>query len=177
MELTKEQIKELEELLLKYDQPILTADILETFIKKYKISLRSIIRRDTQKKFKTGYSFNEYSTNIKLQSNYNKNNIFIRCQCGKKYVTILFGFHKRKYKEPLCDLCYRKTYMYDSVWRKNNSDSQKIAQNRPETLLKQHLSQKKDFKISMLSKNIVRMAKNYGNQLIIEKNVWQIKNY
>lgn len=89
------------------------------------------------------YSWNEFQTNPKLHSKYNKNNLYIRCPCGKDYVCIVFGFVNRKYQVPVCDECYKTQYSYDEEWRQNNSKAQLIAQNNPKTIAKQRASQKK----------------------------------
>lgn len=114
------------------------------FLKKHSLSFTSFKRRATVAGLKTpfGYSYSEYQSRPELQSPFNKNNLRIDCPCGKVYITVLFGFHNRKHKAPVCDECYRKTYAYDANWKANNSKAQKIAQNRPETLAKQIKSQK-----------------------------------
>lgn len=136
--LTAEQIDELREFL------IFTEDSLSSFLTKHSLSFKAFKRRATASGLTIpfGYSYAEYQANPELQSPYNKNNLRIDCSCGKVYIAILFGFHKRKYKDPVCDDCYRKTYTYDDEWKASNSKAQKIAQNRPETLAKQVNSQK-----------------------------------
>jgi hypothetical protein len=139
--LTQEQVEELKHF------SVLTQDQLEPFLIKYNISFDALKRRATASGLSIpfGYSYAEYLSNPALQSSYNKSNLQIDCPCGKTYITVLFGFHKRKYKDPVCDECYRKTYAYDLEWRENNSKAQRIAQNRPEVIAKQVVSQKKRY--------------------------------
>lgn len=135
--LTLEQIEELK------GQTIFTEDGLVSFLTKHKLTFKAFKRRATAAGLKVpfGYSYKEYLTRQELQSPYNKNNIVIDCPCGKQYITVLFGFHKRKHKAPVCGDCYRKTYAYDDDWKLANSKAQKVSQNKPETLVKQVASQ------------------------------------
>lgn len=123
---------------------IFTEDSLSAFLTKNSLSFKAFKRRATASGLRIpfGYSYAEYQNRPELQSPFNKNNIRIDCPCGKVYITVLFGFHNRKHKSPVCDDCYRKIYVYDDQWKANNSKAQKIAQNRPETLAKQVESQK-----------------------------------
>ena len=66
-----------------------------------------------------------------------------KCNITTKFLVI--SFCKRKYRENLCTICYRLLKMYDIDWRNNNSKSQFIAQNKPEVIEKQRLSQLKRF--------------------------------
>lgn len=136
--LTPEQLDELREF------SIFTEDSLSSFLGKHSISFDAFKRRATASGLTVpfGYSYAEYQNRPELQSPFNKNNLRIDCPCGKVYITVLFGFHKRKHKAPVCDDCYRKTYAYDADWKANNSKAQKTAQNRPETLAKQVKAQK-----------------------------------
>lgn len=168
--LTEQQEKELKQLLLTHDSPILTQDIMVEFLDQHDLSKIAVMRRDIDKKFKYGISYNEYITNPKFQSKSNKNNIFIRCRCGKKYITIAFGFYKRKYKEPLCDLCYRKKYMYDTEWRSNNSKAQFVAQNKPEIIEKQIKAQKQRWE----SEKGELLKQQYS---LIGKKLWEDPEY
>jgi hypothetical protein len=128
------------------DYKIFTYENIKWFLEEYTISFRTFKRRSNFSGLKIphGYSYSEYLNNQKLQSPFNKSYLEINCElCGKTYIAILFGFHKRKHKQPVCDVCYRKNFLYDETWRKNNSEAQKIAQNRPEVLEKQVNSQRK----------------------------------
>jgi hypothetical protein len=136
--LSSEQIAEIQAFIF------ISEDLVFELLKKYSLTFLQFKRMVTASGLKIpfGYSYAEYLTNTELQSNYNKSNIKIDCSCGKVYITKILGFNKRKYKKAICDICYRKTYMYDDEWKINNSKAQKIAQNRPETLEKQINSQK-----------------------------------
>lgn len=135
---TPEQQNELSDFL------IFTEDSLSSFLDRYSLTFNAFKRRATASGLKIpfGYSYAEYQANPDLQSPYNKNNLRIDCPCGKVYITVLFGFHKRKHKAAVCDDCYRKNYAYDAEWREANSKAQKVAQNRPETLERQVKAQK-----------------------------------
>ena len=109
------------------------------------MSWHSLKRRARRSGIKTkfGYSWAEFQSTPRLHSIYNKNNLYVKCSCGKDYVCGVGGFVRRKYREPICSSCYRKQFVYDVEWRANNRKAQLIAQNRPETLKKQIASQKK----------------------------------
>lgn len=155
--LTEEQIFELK------DFKILTEDSLKEFMEKHKISFRAIKRRVVKSKLKIlfGYSFQEYTNNKKLQSIYNKNNLYFVCKCNFEAIVLLGSFQKRRYKIPVCNECYKKEYFYDESWRENNKAAQLIAQNRPEVLEKQIASQKKRYE----NPEVIEHYRNIGRTL------------
>lgn len=168
--LSAEQIEEL------FGMLIFTEDALDFFLKKHSLTFTAFKRKATVSGLKIpfGYSYFEYRDRPKLQSPFNKSKLRIDCSCGKVYITVLFGFHKRKYKTPVCDDCYRKNYAYDIEWRTNNSKAQKVAQNRPETIRKQIKSQNKRYAQPEVIEHYRRIGKKLWEDPIYRKKV--IKN-
>lgn len=154
--LTEEQIKQVK------NYKIFNEENITWFLEQHKMSFAALKRRSTASGLKIlyGYSYKEYLENKRLQNEYNKSYIQIFCEkCNAEYVTIIFGFFKRRHKNPVCNVCYRKYYLYDETWRENNSKAQKISQNKPEVLKRQSEIQKERHKKPGLKEKYIEIGK------------------
>lgn len=103
-----------------------------------KLDIRSILcynRRLSNSDFnvRIGYSWDEYQFGVHST----KALVQINCiHCQSLYVALAQKLFYRRHKVNVCPDCYRTIYLYDKEWRANNSASQKIAQNKEETLKK-----------------------------------------
>ncbi len=78
-----------------------------------------------------GFAWEEYELGIHST----KALVQLRCiHCATVYVGKAFKLFARRHKVQVCPQCYVDKYLYDAAWRAQNSASQLVAQNRPETL-------------------------------------------
>lgn len=140
--LTPEQIDYIKVLLKQNKVSIITQDILSKVQNKYDLNRLQIKRRATAAGFKIdiGYEWKEIKDNTPKKSC-----ISLKCNvCKNEYITKLIKLEGRTYsKEPLCPKHYRDIINNSEVWREKNRQAQLKAQNRPEVLKKNSLSQKR----------------------------------
>lgn len=78
-----------------------------------------------------GFAWNEYE----WRKHSTKALVQLRCiHCPTVYVGMAKKLFSRRHKVQVCPQCYVDRYLYDDEWRAQNSASQLVAQNRPETI-------------------------------------------
>ena len=140
--LSVEEIEFIKKLLKENNVSIVTQKLLKEVKDKLNLNRLQLKRRATAANYslKIGYSWHEINDKTP-----GKGHITLKCQvCNKEHVTQLIKLKSRTYSNnPLCPLHYRKVINESSEWREKNRQAQIIAQNRPEVLEKQSLSQKR----------------------------------
>lgn len=91
------------------------------------------------------------------------------CECCVQEFVIQYKMLKRRtrcdiIKHQICNNCILKYVTSTNEWRKNNSDAQKIAQNRPETLEKMRKSVKASKTPEVLKKHSLASKKMWTNE-------------
>ena len=140
--LTTEEQEIILELLKQHNSRIITQAIWAILQPILNMSSTSYSRRANACNFDypIGYDWAEYKPNIHSTKRY----VQIHCiHCQNIYVAMYAQLRLRKYNVEVCAKCYAtKNYLYDKIWREKNSISQKIAQNRPETISKHRKNSK-----------------------------------
>ncbi|MAH43748.1 hypothetical protein CL614_08590 [archaeon] len=164
--LTVEEVVYVKQLLEKNNVTIVTQKLMKIISKKLNINRAQLKRRATAVGYNIiiGYAWNEVD-NLTA----GKAHISLFCNvCKKEYIGQLIKLRGRTYSnEPLCPKHYRDIINNSKVWREKNRQAQLIAQNRPDVLAKQRLSQKRRHADP-------KVKEHYRN---IGKNLWKSKEY
>lgn len=133
--LTQEQMNLISEALKNDNSQLITQRLWALLQPTLGISKLSYARRKTLSGFlpKIGFSWEEYDSNKHPKKSW----VQIRCvHCEKIYLMLATKMLQRRHKVQVCPKCYSGHYLYDEEWRRKNSLSQIIAQNKPETIEK-----------------------------------------
>lgn len=180
--LTPDQTCFIEDMLIAYDAELITQQMWNVFVHKFQLTKRAYSRRSVASgvNIKVGYAWEEYHWGKHPK----RALVQLRCiHCGVRQVMIARKLFLRKHNVQACSKCYSRHHLYDDDWRKNNSKTQLIAQNRPEVLEKHRENTRKMWKGDMgvrmraAHKRVVTSESYKENMARVMRKKWEDPNY